>query len=326
MRFGALLIILVLYLNIILSGCYNTTKEKIGNETKTHNNIIKSAIYNISNESLGRKDSGKASAVVKSKDIYKNPEHKRLNNLPNQILSNLSIKAFRTGLSWYWYLGKDIIDNLNLSYDAYDLDLEYINLSIIKYLHKHNKLVICYFSAGTYEEFRPYADRFPKEIIGNKLESWKDESWLNIRDYDKFKDIISSLLTSAKEKGCDGVEADNVDAFINHNGFNLSYNDQLRYNLWLSEQAHKLGLAIGLKNDIEQIKDLVKYFDFAINEQCFQYDECTNLMEFTKRNKAVFGVEYNLGTKEFCSKAKQLNFSFYTANYNLDGGLWRCES
>jgi hypothetical protein len=42
-------------------------------------------------------------------------------------------------------------------------------------------------------------------------------------------------------------------------------------------------LGIALKNDIDQVTELAINFDFAINEQCFQYDECTALNTFIQQ-------------------------------------------
>ncbi len=47
-----------------------------------------------------------------------------------------------------------------------------------------------------------------------------------------------------------------------------------------------------LKNDLGQVRDLLPYFDAALNEQCFQYDECNRLRPFMSAGKAVFTVEY----------------------------------
>lgn len=50
-------------------------------------------------------------------------------------------------------------------------------------------------------------------------------------------------------------------------------------NVYISE-AHNQGLAIGLKNDLLQIKDLLHDFDFAINESCekFHYNGQSNCL------------------------------------------------
>ena len=53
----------------------------------------------------------------------------------------------------------------------------------------------------------------------------------------------------------------------------------------LADLAHERGLSIGLKNDLDQVADLVDHFDFAINEQCFQYQECHLLAPFVRRRQ-----------------------------------------
>jgi hypothetical protein len=43
--------------------------------------------------------------------------------------------------------------------------------------------------------------------------------------------------------------------------FPLTYEDQLALNIWLPQEAHKGGLSICLKNDMDQVCDLLPYFD-----------------------------------------------------------------
>ena len=48
---------------------------------------------------------------------------------------------------------------------------------------------------------------------------------------------------------------------------------RINCNKWLANTAHELGAAMGLKNDLGQVGDLVDIFDFHIDEQqCQQYD------------------------------------------------------
>jgi len=47
-----------------------------------------------------------------------------------------------------------------------------------------------------------------------------------------------------------------------------------------------------MKNDLEQIPDLISYFDWELNEQCFQYNECDQLLPFIQAGKPVFNIEY----------------------------------
>ncbi len=48
---------------------------------------------------------------------------------------------------------------------------------------------------------------------------------------------------------------------------------------------------MGLKNDLGQVPDLIRSFDFAINEVCVSYGECGRLRPFTRARKPVFHVE-----------------------------------
>lgn len=45
---------------------------------------------------------------------------------------------------------------------------------------------------------------------------------------------MSARLKKAQDKGCDGVEPDNVDGYTNDNGFHLTAHDQLTFNKWLA--------------------------------------------------------------------------------------------
>ena len=129
-----------------------------------------------------------------------------------------------------------------------------------------------------------------------------------------------------KSKGFDGLEPDNIDGYSNNSGFPLTAQDQLNYNKWLAAAAHARGLSIGLKNDLEQIPQLVTSFDWALNEQCFEYNECSLLAPFTQAGKAVFEVEYNLATSQFCDKAVALKFNALKKGLDLDAPVTACPS
>jgi hypothetical protein len=132
---------------------------------------------------------------------------------------------------------------------------------------------------------------------------------------------MGARLDEAANKGCDGVEPDNVDGYTNKSGFPLSYQDQLNYNIWLANAAHERGLSIGLKNDLDQVVDLIEHFDWALNEQCFQYDECELLLPFVEAGKAVFGVEYRGNTNSFCPQANAMDFDWLKKKLKLNA--WR---
>ena len=214
----------------------------------------------------------------------------------------------------------------------YDVDIYYIDLfdtpkSLIDKLHKEGRKVMCYFSAGSYENWREDEGEFKKEDLGKTLEGWEDEKWLDIRSTNVLK-IMKKRLDLAAEKGCDGVEADNVNGYTNDSGFDLTYNDQLSYNRSLAKYAHKKGLFIALKNDLDQINDLVNSFDLSVNEQCYEYNECEKLRPFINQNKPVFHIEYNkkyINNKsqkeKMCKKALSLGFKTLILPLALDGSF-----
>ncbi len=227
-------------------------------------------------------------------------------------------------LTWQWQLNTGDIDT-SYDVDMYDVDLFDTPQNKIDELHASGKKVVCYFSAGSWEDWRDDAGDFSESVKGNDLDGWPGEKWLDIRDM-SLRPIMQARLDKAVAKHCDGVEPDNVDGYTNNTGFSLTASDQLTYNRWLATEAHNRGLSIGLKNDIEQISVLVNDFDWALNEQCYQYNECDGYQIFINANKPVFGVEYNLEPSEFCPQANVSKYSWLKKNLNLDAWRFGCEN
>ena len=192
-------------------------------------------------------------------------------------------------VTWQWQLEGNL--NTSFSVALYDVDLFDTRNTTIQNLQQSGIKVVCYFSAGSYENYRDDKDLFLPNTLGNTLDGWADERWLDIRSANVHS-IMKKRLDIAKNKGCDGVEPDNMDGYTNKSGFNLTSQDQLAYNRFIANEAHKRGLAVGLKNDLDQISELVEYFDFAVNEQCFEYNECDALLPFINQGKPVLTAEY----------------------------------
>ena len=231
-----------------------------------------------------------------------------------------------TNTSWQIQLQGD----LNLSYDVdlYDVDLFDTSVDTINSLKNSGKKVICYFSAGTYENWRSDAGLFPAEVLGNDLEDWAGEKWLDISN-EKLAPIIESRLDLAVQKGCNAVDPDNLDGYTNNTGFNLTEQHQLGYNKFVANEARKRGLSVGLKNDLNQIEELEPFFDFSINEQCSIYNECNLLTPFIEKNKPVFNIEYddkyvnntNNERDSMCANSISLGFKTLIMPHSLDGSF-----
>lgn len=247
---------------------------------------------------------------------------------PSQALQNMPPV---TGGAWYkpaplatwqWQLLGSV--NTGYNVDIYDIDLFDSSDALIQQLQASGKRVICYFSAGSYEDWRSDAGSFNSAVLGNTLDGWPGERWLDIRAQN-VKDVMTARLDLAVQKGCDGVEPDNMDGYANNSGFPLSADDQLVYNAFIANEAHQRNLSVGLKNDLDQVAALVNYFDFSVNEQCFEYGECGMLEPFISANKAVLNAEYlaiyvndTTARNNLCSDALNRQFSTLVLPLDLD--------
>jgi hypothetical protein len=229
------------------------------------------------------------------------------------------------GLTWQWQIGNLDIDT-SIEADVYDIDL-YVDQSIIDGLHAKGRKVICYISVGSWEDWRPDRDQFPADVLGKDYEGWPGEKWLDIRQIDKLAPIMLARLDLCKSKGFDAVEPDNMEVYTNNTGFPLTYEDQLTYALWLADEAHKRGLAIGVKNAPDQVKDIIEHFDFAITEDAFYYGWAEKMLPFIEAGKPVFAAEYTDLNGKFtavCRQSKELKFNTILKHRNLDAWIQTC--
>jgi hypothetical protein len=195
--------------------------------------------------------------------------------------------------------------------------------SFVSRLHAARGYAVCYVDVGTWERWRRDSGRFPQSVLG-RGNGWPGERWLDIRQLEVLGAIMRSRMRMCRAKGFDAVEPDNVDGFANETGFPLSARAQLSYNRWIARTAHRLGLAVALKNDLDQAPSLLQHFDFAIVEQCFEFHECAKARPFVRARKAVFDVEYALPLSRFCSRARLLGINALRARESLSGEAQPC--
>jgi hypothetical protein len=223
------------------------------------------------------------------------------------------------GLSWQWQLSGKLDQTAKV--DVYDVDAFETPATAVSTLHSAGRKAICYVNVGARENWRPDAGRYPAAVLGKAMDGWPGERWLDIRRWDVLQPILADRFAMCRRNGFDGVEPDNADGYANSTGFKLTATDQLTFNRNVAGLAHGLGLAVGLKNDVEQAKALLPSFDFAVNEECVRYNECGSLSGFITANKPVFHVEYDLSVTQFCPKARSLGFSSMRKHEELDA--WR---
>ncbi|MFB7467442.1 endo alpha-1,4 polygalactosaminidase [Streptomyces sp. NPDC056224] len=224
----------------------------------------------------------------------------------------------RPGVSWQWQLTGKLDTSVRAA--VYDVDGFNTTKEQVATLKRDGRRTICYLSTGAWEDFRPDAAAFPESMLGEG-NGWEGERWLDVRRLAELEPLMAKRFDMCRDKGFDAVEPDNMDGYANESGFPLTAGDQLRYNRLIAKLAHDRGLAVGLKNDLDQIPQLVGEFDFAINEQCAQYEECERLTPFIEAGKAVFHVEYELRASRFCPATRKLKFSSMEKKPEL--GPWR---
>ncbi|HEY0808320.1 MAG TPA: endo alpha-1,4 polygalactosaminidase [Pseudonocardiaceae bacterium] len=225
------------------------------------------------------------------------------------------------GTTWQWQLSGPLDTTVHAA--VYDVDGVETTAAQVRALHAAGRKVICYVDAGGYEDYRPDAKAFPASVLGNS-NNWPGQRWLDIRQIAVLEPIMAARFDTCQHKGFDAIEADEVDGYANDTGFPLTAQNQLAYNRMLAGLAHQRGMSIGLKNDLGQVSQLVNDFQFAIDEQCFQYQECDQLQPFVSAGKAVFEVEYQVGDNQFCTQAKSMGFSSMRKNLALDAPRWPC--
>lgn len=216
---------------------------------------------------------------------------------------------------------------------AFDIDMFDTPVATIKKLHSQGSKVICYFSAGTAENWRTDAASFLAADKGDEVDGWPREVWVNTKSTN-VRNIMLKRLDLAKSKGCDAVDPDNTDAYDNDGGgLGLVAQDATNYVTFLANAAHARGMAVGLKNSGDIITPaIISLFDFAVNEQCEKYKECADWRPFITAKKPVFGIEYPSGgasvtvaaKAKICDNPTRAGFSTLLKKVSLDEWFLAC--
>ena len=233
-----------------------------------------------------------------------------------------SSSTFTGKVSWQWQLSGTV--DTTVAADIFDIDLFDTSDAVINTLKSKNKTLVCYFSAGTWEPGRPDSNAIPSSVIGSTVSGWPDEKWLDIRQLSVLRPIMAQRLDLCKARGFHAAEPDNVDGYSNSSGFSLSSADQIAYNKMLASLAHERGLKIALKNDLDQVAALEPFFDFAVNEQCLAYSECSMLKPFVNAGKSVLHVEYSGSFPGMCTNSTTTGFSTLKKSLSLGASRQTC--
>ncbi len=204
------------------------------------------------------------------------------------------------GLTWQVQLSGT--PDLSVPADVYDIDGRDNTAATVSALKAHGHRAVCYINAGAYEDWRPDASAFPAKVIGREMDGWPGERWLDIRRQDVLLPLMARRLDDCAAKGFDAVDPDNVQGYGQQTGFPLSQGDAASYVRALARLAHERGLAFGLKNAPEILDQVSDVVDFAVNEQCHEFQECDAYDDFLAAGKPVVVIEYTGRPADVCRK------------------------
>ncbi|KAI4743652.1 endo alpha-1,4 polygalactosaminidase [Aureobasidium sp. EXF-12298] len=239
------------------------------------------------------------------------------------------------GTSWQIVLSKpiDATNALVPALSVYDIDMYGNTALTIQQMHSQGIKVICYFSAGSWETYRPDAALFAPQDIGTNLNGWPGERWLNTQSQ-SVRDIMANRIKLAAEKGCDAVDPDNIDGFETITGFPLTPSTALDYLTFLSLTAASYNMATGLKNAGTISNNATCLVEFAIIESCINNGECSIYQNFIAAGKPVFQIEYPLGAPAYvtsqalarsCKTNGNVGYSEIIKGKDLGGWVEYCD-
>lgn len=237
--------------------------------------------------------SASASATASASDSAVSPSASA-ETAPAPASPPTSVWQPAVGATWQIVLSEQvpIVDGKpSPNVDIYDMDLFDVEASTISALHAAGKKVICYFSAGSYEDWRPDAKDWDHGDLGADLQGWAGEKWVKTGS-EKVRSIMAARLKMAAEKGCDAVDPDNVDAYNNENGLGLQQADAEDYVKFLAQEAAKHNMGCGLKNAAAIVPAVSGDVQFSVVEQCAEYGECGSYQPMIQASKPVFSIEY----------------------------------
>ncbi|MFJ9562789.1 endo alpha-1,4 polygalactosaminidase [Streptomyces fuscichromogenes] len=105
--------------------------------------------------------------------------------------------------------------------------------------------------------------------------------------------VVGQWIDGCAKSGFQAVEPDNLDSYERSEGL-LTKADNSAFAKLLVQRAHAKGLAIGQKNTAEMLSEHTETgFDFAVAEECAEYDECGSYAK--AYNNRVYVIEYEDG-------------------------------
>lgn len=125
------------------------------------------------------------------------------------------------------------------------------------------------------------------------------------------------------------IDSRTTDGYSNDNGLGLSQADATAFMKRMANEAHALGMSIGLKNAEEIIPTVQDDIEFAVNEECTKTGKCGLYLPLLNSGKPVFHIEYGTAADAptFClgSLPQGNQYDTVIKNLSLDGWVAYCD-
>ena len=208
------------------------------------------------------------------------------------------------------------------------------NVAAVNAVHAAGGKALCYVSAGTDEPFRPDHQAFLDFdagcggcLLGEPVAGFAEE----VAEHQDRRGQRTFILGRAWSKAPRPVRERRVRrgrfrqrrGLPQPHGLPISESSQLLFNTALREpRAHERAAGRAQERPRAQVEELLPYFDFAVDEQCQQYDECETLDPFVAAGKAVFQVEYQVAAGTTCPAANAANRNAFLKSVDLFDVPW----
>ncbi len=219
-------------------------------------------------------------------------------------------------LTWQIQLTGEVDTSLDV--ELYDVDLAVPEASLLE-LESAGRRIACFFSAGSLEPWREDADQFPDEAVGNPMQLYPTEHWLDVTN-SQVKTLMIERLSTAQSQGCDAVQPSNLDGYVEDNGFGLTSEDYLAFALELAQAAHQRGLAFAWSSDPMLLNALGNQVDFALVTSCIDEGTCDAWAPLSDAGKAVLNVEFGDedSADTICAAATEAGINTIIKNSDFD--------
>jgi hypothetical protein len=224
-----------------------------------------------------------------------------------------------------WLAQLDGAVDIQQEADLFYLDPEQQSADDLATLRAQGRHYLCYLSAGSVESFRDDAAEFPAHAIGNALESYPRERWLDVRD-GAVRGLMAKRVTALAAFGCAGVPPSSLSVHAADTGFDLTLTDALDYAGWLAERIHAAGMSAGLTGPSALTTELWPRFDFGLAISCVNGSGCSEYEPFASAKKSVLHLEVAAEADAFavCNAAKSLGFDALISDAGFTGRSFAC--